>query len=274
MELLPVLAEIAGAEALREIALDVELQSELERRGLRVTEADIEAERDRLEAAIAGDDTDREAGQEIVLRVLASRSLGPQRLAALLRRNASLRMLVDDPLPPTDTSIRIGYDVRYGPKRVVRIALFPSPREAAAARQAVAERAARVGVVPAFATIAVERSTDPSARVGGLLGAISTSDPGVSDVLRREIGRLPVDTVSDIVALDAGFALLLIEEDVSSEDVGYESVRDEIAAEIAERSERLAMEALAEDLIERAEITPVDPSLRWSWQRSLDRRPN
>ncbi|MEO1536018.1 MAG: hypothetical protein AAFS11_10750 [Planctomycetota bacterium] len=240
MELLPVLAELAGAEALRELALDVELEKELDQQGMRVTEADIEAERERLSAALVGDDAASESGQEIVLRVFASRSLGPHRLAALLRRNASLRMLIDAGPPVTDEVIRIGYSVRYGPKRVARIALFSSPREAAAARQTIVQQAERVGVVPAFAAVAMERSTDPSARVGGLLGAISTSDPGLSDVLRREIGRLPLGTFSDIVALDAGFALLLIEEDVSSEDVDYESVRDEIAAEIAERSERLA----------------------------------
>lgn len=263
-ELVKPLAEIAGADALREVALDREVARELEARGLSITEADIEVERDRLTAAF-GDD---EQGRELIRRVFESRSLGPHRLRALLERNASLRKLIVAPDAPTDAAIRVAYDVQYGPKRRVRLALLPTVRNASAARREIAARSADVGISAAFAEVAAARSTDSSAAVGGLLGPVSVADPGLSDVLRRSIDQLPIGVVGEIVALNEGFALVLVEADIPAEDTPFDTVRQALAASIAERSERLAMEALAETLIERADITPIDPGLRWSWQRA------
>lgn len=261
-ELFPVLAEIAGAAALREVALDREISRELARRGIAVGDAEIDAERERLLATFGAG----EEGQEVVRRVLESRALGPHRLGLLLRRNASLRALIEAPGAASDDAVRVAFEVRHGAKRRVRLALIGSSRDAARARSAILERSGEAGVAAAFAEIAAERSIDSTASVGGLLGDISTADPGLSDVLRREIARAEPGRVGDIVALDAGFALVLVEADVPADGTTIESVRDDLVAEIRDRTERLAMESLADELIERAGVTPLAPGLRWSWQ--------
>ncbi len=265
--LFPALAELAGDLALRELALDAEIERELGRRGLAVTDADIERERERLTASYGSD----EQGQEIVRQIFDARQLGPHRLPALLRRNAGLRKLIDQPPEATAEAVRTAYAVRHGPKRRVRLALLGSAREAAAARAAILERASSVGASAAFAEVAAARSLDRTAGIGGLLGEVSAADPGLSDVLRREVLRVEPGTVGDIVALNEGFAIVLVEADIPADGTALEDVRGELEASIRERSQRLAMEGLADDLIQRASVTPLAPSLRWSWQRASGR---
>lgn len=262
-DLFPIFAEVAGASTLRELALDMELERELERRELAVGEGEIEQERQRLTASFGLDEQSR----DIARRVFASRQLGPHRLAKLLARNAALRLLIDRPAEVTEASIQIAHAVRHGPKRRVRLMLLGSAEAAAAARREVIERSADSGLSPAFAEIAATRSLDQTAATGGLLGDVSTADPGLSDVLRREIDRATIGTIGDIVAVESGFALVLVEADVPADGVSLEASRDELAATITDRTERLAMESLAEDLIARASITPLAPGLRWSWQQ-------
>ncbi|MEN1703926.1 MAG: peptidylprolyl isomerase [Planctomycetota bacterium] len=261
-DLFAVFAELSGASALRELALDLEIQRELQARGLAVSESDIESERDRLLQSFGPS----EQSQDIARRVLDSRRLGPHRLQALLERNAGLRLLIDPPEQATDAAVLIAHAVRHGPKRRVRLMLLDSAETAAASRRSALDRADRAGVSAAFAETAVESSLDSTAAAGGLLGDVSVADPGLSDVLRREIDRLTPGVVSDILALDSGFALVLVEADVPADGVSVEDARDELAQTIADRTERLAMEALANDLIARADITPLSPGLRWSWR--------
>lgn len=258
------LGELAGADALREVALDRELERELRSRGISLEDADIDAERERLAKTLGLG----ELGDELTRQILAARSIGPHRLGALLARNAGLRKLIEPPEPPSEEAVRVAYDVRYGLQRRVRVAVFASSREAARARTDIARAAETAGITAAFAEIAAERSTDRSAPLGGLIGEISVADPGLPAVLRRAVASQAAGALGDIVALDQGFALMLVEREIPARETPIETVESELRSEIAERATRLAMETLAEELIRRASITPLDPALRWSWDRA------
>ena len=257
----PILTELAGTAALREASLDIVLEDELRRRGLEVTDELIQTERVRLTQG-------GEAEQAVTREILNRRGLGPTRLARLLRRNASLRLLIEAPSDPTDEAIRVAFEVRYGLKHRVRIALFERAADASAAIDRIRALAETGGLPAAFAEIAGESSIDPSASFGGLLGEISTSDPGLPSTLRRAIDGARTGSMTDIIALDAGFAVALVESRIEAQDIDLEMVRDELAATIRERSARLAMESLAENLLERTEITPIEAGLRWSWGKA------
>ncbi|MGP1272650.1 MAG: peptidylprolyl isomerase [Phycisphaerales bacterium] len=263
-ELFPALAEIAGDQALRELAVDRMLAEELRARSLRVTDEHIEAERDRL-AALAGSD-DR-AQSAVLGPLLESRGLGPSRVRSLLARNAGLRLLVADEIEVTEESLDLAFRVRYGPRSRVRVAVFRTPNDAADALRAIRSRAESLGLRAAFAEIAAERSMDPSAEVGGLLGEISPLDPGLSAALRTAVRDARPGEIGAIVALEQAFALLLVEEELPAQPVEFAQVRDDIQREVRSRAERLAMDALADELVQRAGVTVLDPSLLWSWQR-------
>lgn len=265
-DLVPVLAELAGADAMRELALDRELERELADRGIDLTESQIEAERVRLEASIGSG----ESSQAVTSALLRTRGIGPHRFAALLRRNASLRALVEPPQEVTDDALQVAFEVRHGPKRRVRVASFPTARQAALAKREIVAASGTAGIAAAMSEIASARSIDPTARVGGLLGDVSIADPGLPAELRQAIGAGEVGRLSDIIATDTGFVIVLVESDVPPTGVDVTEVEQELRRAMRIRSERLAMESLAEDLLRRSQITPVHPGLRWSWDADSD----
>lgn len=264
MELFPGLAELAGDQALREYALDRMLSERLRSRGLSVTESMIESERERL-TALAGDEMGQE--QAVLGPILAERGLGPHRLGSLLERNAGLRLLIADDVTVTDEALDLAYRIRYGEKPVVRVAVFRSPNDAAGALQEIRRRAGDLGQRAAFAEVAAERSLDSSAALGGLIGEVSTLDPGLSAALRTAVRDSAVGEVGPIVALEQAFALVLVDSVTPAQNVPLSQVETALREEVRQRGERLAMDELADELVRQAGVTPIDPALQWSWRR-------
>jgi hypothetical protein len=259
-----VLAELAGADAVREIALDRELATELVGRSIEVTEEMIEAERVLLSTALS---EDQELSEELSRRILARRGLGPERLGRLLRRNAGLRALAGEGEPIDDATLDIAHAVRHGERRVTRVAVFSSASDAGAAAETIRERAGVVGMTAAFAEVAAARSIDPSAPLGGLLGPISVVDPGLPAGLRDSIRATEPGVLGGIVALDRAFALVLVDRVEPGDGSSTAEHRERLRAEVAGRRQRLRMDEIADELIRRASPTPIDPSLRWSWEQ-------
>mgnify|MGYP002624829018 FL=1 len=85
------LLEAAGGQALSELLIDRAVARRLADRRLKVTDADLDAERDRLAATLH---PDRDQAQRYINELRERRGLGPQRFERLLRRNAGLLRLV------------------------------------------------------------------------------------------------------------------------------------------------------------------------------------
>lgn len=262
----PLLAEYAGAEIVQEIVLDHAVARELARAGLSVTEEDIESERTRLTTRL-GEGMDPEGAAELSRIVLENRGLGPERLRGLLSRNAGLRKLIGEEAEPAPETVELAHRVRYGPRKEARIIATNTMASAQSIVSAIERRADEIGLLAAFAEVATSRSTDRTAPQGGSLGAISPEDPGLPVAVRSVLRDTEIMTISPIVAMDAGFAVLLIERDVAPEDVTLESVYEELEADVRERRERLAMETRGRQLLEEYAPSVLDGSLRWSWDR-------
>jgi hypothetical protein len=262
-ELWPLLAELAGAEAVRELAIDRAVAAELLSRGLVLDEALIEAERNLLAQTLG---VQADESEELSRLLVQQRRLGPERLGRLLRRNASLRLLVGEGGPLEPAAVRIAYQIRHGERRVVRVSAFARATDAAAAADRIRSRAPEVGLSAAFAEAAVELSQDPTSSFGGLLGEVSVLDPGLPAALRQAVERATPGELGPMVALERGFGLVLVERAVPADSVDFESVRGEIETQMRARRQRLEMEALADQLLTRAGVTVLEPSLRWSWE--------
>ncbi|GAB5495161.1 MAG: hypothetical protein Phyf2KO_02410 [Phycisphaerales bacterium] len=260
------LAELAGKEAIREAVLDHAVATELSRIGLSITEDDIESERERLRTRLAPDASE-ESANEIMGKVLDRRGIGPTRLRAMLKRNAGMRRLISDQAEPTTEMLELAYKIRYGRQLETRMIVSPT---ALAAQRAIAEirnRSDELGLKLAFAEVASEQSVDGSASLGGDLGPISPDDPGLPVSVRSVLAVLEPLTISDIIALDSGFALLLVEREIPAQETTLEEVYDDILAEVRDRQERLLMDRLAEQLLREYAPSVLDASLRWSWER-------
>lgn len=269
----PILAETAGAAAIEELVLDNLLESEAARRGVLLpADYDIRAERRLLESLADSesvDDPDGPAAQRLLGELRTRRGLGPTRYRALLRRNALLEALTADAITVSEDEIRLAHTIRSGPQARVRVLTTPDERSAAAARReltqtAPADPAARA---VAFAELATEQSTDPTARAGGLIASISPRDPAFDEAVRRAITRLRPGDISPVTAVAGGYAIVLKEADIPPDGTTADQARSEIEPELRRRKQRVEAERLARDLIQAAEIAPLDPALRWSWER-------
>lgn len=260
-ELRPMLSEAAGAQVLREVALDRALELAIGEAGIVITPGDMEAERAQLLENLSED-------PDIALRLLddlrARQGLGPARFQALMYRNAALRALVRDRISVTEESIERMHDVLYGPRRQGRLMMLPT---LAAAREAIE----RLEAGAFFGEVAAELSTDISAGRGGLLEPISRYDASYPEALRAALWSLSEGEVSSPILLNDQYALLMMERQIEGEPVDLEAARAEVVKRVRLQQERLLMDQLAREMIANLSVTIFDDSLRAGWQMRQDR---
>lgn len=263
-QLSPLLAEASGRAILEEIALDRIIARELSARNLTISPDDVAAERTRLADALADEGVlTPTAANDTIESLRRARGLGPLRYQALLTRNAALRRLVGPPPEPTPDDITAHLNARFGEKILARILVLPSEREAADVRAQLAKDPA--ALTPTFARLATQRSIDASAPSGGLLRPFSLAEPTIPVSLRQVLAKLKDNELSPVVAIDGGYALALIESRTPATTPTDED-RARAATRVRAATQRRAMDSLAEELLKRAKVTPMDAGLSWSWE--------
>ncbi len=272
-EFAPLLEEASGGAILEEVALDRLLAEELRRRAITLPPDAVTNERRALLATLAEEaGVDENAAFRLLEDTRRRRGLGPRRFALLLERNAALRALVQDSVEVADAEIALAHRIRDGERRLLRIIALPDERRAAELRdQLLAGPPDDLSI--RFAQAAVDRSTDPSGAAGGLLGPISTSDPAYPSALRTAAAALQTGEVSPVIPIGGSSVIVLLERVLPPTGRTLEESRGEIAGTLRLRKERLAMERLARDLVERAEISVLDRDIGWSWdaRRGVER---
>lgn len=254
------LVEASGGQVLQEVVLGRLLDQELAKRGQTVAQPQIEQERRMLMTTL---DSDPNQAARLLEAVRKRRGLGEQRFAALLRRNAGLRMLVQGEVQVTDALLRQAYEEGYGPLYVVRLITVNSLDQAGEV-----VRRARAG--DSFIDLAVELSTDSSAKQGGLLPAISPADATYPQALRTLLPKLKAGEVSDPLALETGFAVVRLERKIEPVPVEFESVKNELTERVRRQVEQGLMQRKARELLNQAEVLVLDPALAEAWQQQRE----
>ena len=248
------LLEAAGAEVVRERALDRAIAREAARRDIDVDEAAIARERTLLVETLS---SDPDRAELLLTELRKARGLGPIRFSALLRRNALLRVLVAEDIVMNEDVVKGAWDKAHGPKRVVRVIATRDLRSAEEARR-------RILAGEDFAVVAVETSIDSSAPRGGRLAPISRFDPSWPAGFRRAIFELEPGVVSNSIPMEGRMLVLEILEELPEDGVSFEDGRLEAERAARLAAERLLMDRLARRLIPEEDIEPLDSSLRWS----------
>ncbi len=263
-DLHPYLAEAAGRAALDEALLDRLLDRELSAAGVSVSKRDIDAEYnefvDVLRQNVAGRGATTEA---VVADMRRALGLGPARFQATLARNAKLRALVRDRVSISPADIELAHQINHGERYRIRLLTTASQREASAVRRQLAGLTGDALRV-AFASAAMEESTDQSAAAGGLIEPISTVDPAYPSAIGQAVSRLSAGSLSPVVALPDAYALIFVEQRIPPTGRSLSQTTSQLERDLRTRRERLAMERLATQLLDNAAITVLDPSLEWT----------
>ncbi|MCC7407176.1 MAG: peptidyl-prolyl cis-trans isomerase [Phycisphaeraceae bacterium] len=253
------LVEAAGGPVLVEVILDHLLAQRLSEHALTITPEQIEAEKQIVLSELS---PNADQAQTLLNQVRQQRGLGPDRFSRLLRRNAAMRLLVQDQVQVPESLIRQAYEFEYGPRYVARLITVQSLADAAEARR-------RIDAGEPFMDVAIAMSTDASAAQGGLLPAISPLDPTFPAAVRQVLAKLEVGQVSDPLALGTGMALLKLERKIDAQKVNFDDVKDRMTLVARRRVERNLMEQLAAGLIRDSQVLVLDPALQKAWNQQL-----
>lgn len=269
------MAERAGAEVLEEAALDFLLVDHCLSRAIDISQPHIDSERAQLLSTLSSQSAlNPQDAERALTTIRARRGLGEHRFAALLKRNAMLRALVNaDPslrstIEPTSSDIDTARGIKYGQRVRARLILVATPQEARAA----IERISTEG----FDAVARALSLDPSAPSGGLISPVGLADPAQPAALRRVLGALPPHSVSPPFDVEiAGRPMTAIvrhEGVVDSSTIAQPESDADIADEIRRVRERAAMQSLAQRLIAESDLRIIDRHLGWSWDNRSQRQ--
>jgi len=248
------LLEQSGAETLRELRLEAALRTALLEAALRVEQQHIDAEEQELLERFSEDE---DTALMVLQTLRRNEGLGPERYAALLWRNAALRMLVQGEIDPAPETLERLYRLEYGRKHVIRIVVVPTLQEA----QELLEQAQQGTPLAELAT----HSMDPSRDRGGLVDPFSLEDPSWPQALRTELADLKPGDLTGIVFLEDRYAVAGVEQIVPADAVEFETVRAELDRTARLSQERLKMAELAGRLGVLPRVRILDPELRRAW---------
>jgi hypothetical protein len=253
----PQLAEAAGAMIVRDTVLDIVIDAELGRRALKLEPADIAAEENLLQSSLS---SSADEAARLIVNLRRRDGLGPTRWAALLRRNAALRLLVRDQVTITDPMIDAAFDVAHGPRRQSRLLV-------AASRTELERLASRIKGGEPFGDVAATESADASASRGGLLAPIARQDPSYPAALREAMWSTPIGELSSAIMLESGYALVRPEREIPTDGAKLSAVRSALERAVRVSQERILMDQLAQRLLWETQITVLDESLHRAWMQ-------
>lgn len=256
--------EASGSQVFSEYLLDILIEEALTRKGLKLTEQDVEKEKATYLALLkrgSNAKNDDEATRTLD-RIRRQNGWGPRRYQLLMRRNAGLRKLIEGQGVVTEEMIQEAFVQRYGEKILVRMIMVNDMTTMDGVLKKIAK-----GDKESFIDTAISESRDESRFTGGLLPLLSVADPSFPPGVRMVADKLAEGKVSEVIALNNGFAVLRCERRLPKVDKKLEEVRAELVADIQLQQERVHMNSQARILLDGAKLSIMNKELADQWAR-------
>ena len=261
-DLLEALHELGGDEILTEYVLDRALAQRCTQMGIEIGPEQIGQERLLLGETLGAVD-EQAVSARVIETLRVRRGLGPHRYANLLRRNAMLRALVAPSAEPSQRAMAQAIDSAFGTK--YRVRLFVSQRaEPASMLKARVEQLDPAARRWAFADTCTAQSIHPSNARGGLIESLSPVASGYPSAVLSALQSIEPGACSGVISTEAGFALVLLEETMPA-STPTQTQRQQIIEQLGRNTQRIAMQRLAQQLLQEHEVIVLDRSLNWAW---------
>lgn len=196
-------------------------------RGIEVTDAELDAEIDRMAARF-------KLGREQLLKDVIERERGvneAQFKHDILWPMIAIRKVAADQLQVSDEQIQQAYEAQFGPAVKCRLIVVDNRQLADQLHRQLSSRP------DDFARLAMQHSVDVnSASIGGMIQPIRrhVGDPAIE----REVFALQPEQMSSIIPVGEQFAILKCEGRLPARDVPLENVRQELVDRIKEEKLR------------------------------------
>ncbi len=272
-KLINTLIDAHGAEVLQQLIILELAKQETQQRGIRVTQADVDAEfemalnRIAENAGMTGEFATDKNKRDALRQVLDERRISMAEFMIGMERNAHLRKIAEKDVHITEETLREEYARTYGEKVVVRHIQIPR-NDTRGLNQAInlLERGAD------FADVArrVSKNAETAAR-GGEMEPFTFDDPDIPEVLREMAFSLKPGAVSSPVLTGQFFHILKLDHRIPPVDARFEDERPKVERSLRERVLPDLMGKLAVRLHQGAKIRVLDGRLRPKYQEFLNR---
>jgi parvulin-like peptidyl-prolyl isomerase len=270
--MIDILIEAHGVDVLQQMIILQLAKQETQKRGIRITRADVDEEfRSALDsiAASAGmnptEATDANK-REALNQMLADRGISMSEFMIGMERNAHLRKLAAGEIQITDATLREEFARTYGERVLVQhIQLEQRDTRGLNEAQGLIAKGADFGDIARQ----LSKNADTAAR-GGEMEPFTFGDPDIPAALRETAFSLKEGAVSNPVLAGQFVHILKLVRRIPAEGVKFDDVREEIERRVRERALPQAMQALAKDLFVKANIKVLDPRLREKYQDFLN----
>lgn len=255
-DLTPAMIEAVGGQVLAEKVLTLKLREKLGK--TLITQDQIHAERSDFVKSLHDNP---QVAEQLLAQLRQREGLGQHRFEDFLFRQAALRHLVQGQVNVTEAAIKQAYELKFGPTSVIQIIMLDNPTQAVK----ILNRA-RQG--EDFGKLVQEFSRNQESKAfNGMLEPISPADPSYPAALHKAIGRLQVGQISDVVALENGFAILKLLSKNPRQSVTLDDVKASLAEKVRRDVEQMLMRQLASTLLNQTDVVVLDRELNMSWQR-------
>ena len=256
-ELYAALLRGQGLEIGQELIASEVVRQEARKRGVSATEADVQAEHNRLLAQQWPDIPDQEQRDRALAEFLAKRGSSRVRWEIICRGNALLRKMAEPNAIVTEEMLQAEYADQFGRKVEVRHIEVESLDVAERVMKALKAKAD-------FADLAKRLSKNPSASRGGLLPPMTRTGPGEPAQVIRDVAfnlKEPGE-VSEPVKVGYAFHLLQLVRFIEPTTAPSEEAKVKIRTALRQKLIQVRMQRMMYDLMTAAKYEFVDPVLR------------
>lgn len=261
-----------GYSALQQlIALELARQ-ESSRRGLAVTEADVQREFDRAVQRIspakdaAGVELNADEKQRALNMLLEQRNISMAEFRIGMERNAHLRKVAEADFRVDDATLREEFARLYGEKAEVRH-IQVAANDTATIQKAVDA----LGRGEDFAEVARRLSQNPDGAAGGLMPPFAFKDESIPAALREMAFSLKPGEVSAPTRTANMVHIVRLERRIPPEEVQFDAVRDKVLAAMRERVTDEQRGRLLTELLNKADVRVLDPDLKKKYEEMKKR---
>ncbi len=270
-EVLELLLEAHGLEAMQQLIARDLARQEAHRRNISVGSDDIRAEQrralDRMmpEQSEDGVKLTDEQKMQALKTILDERGLSMQEFRVGMERNAYLRKIVERDLVLTEDQLRKEFARQYGEKRQIRHIQI-SARDRARLQDAVARLARGERFEDVARAVSENRTT---AENKGLMEPFAYTDDRIPGSIREWAFIHEPGDPHEQLTVEQKVHILRLERVIPSESHRYDDVRSEVRKKFKERIMPLEMNKLITSLFQRAKIKILDPKLRREYEELM-----
>ena len=245
-----------GMAVAQQLVANELVRQEAQRKGLAVTDAEVEAEHQRTMDAMFSTVSEPNQRQRLLEQLLKRNNVSQDQWNLTMRRNTLLAKLAENQVQVTEEETKDEFDRQYERKVKVQHIQTATLADAQKVLKDLADGAE-------FTALVNKYSIGPTADKAGLLEPFGSKDTGTPPALRQvAMGMKKIGEVSDPIQVGTAFHILKLLGIIEPENIKYENVQARLAADVRKRKAVALQQDILQILVRGGKLQYVDPILK------------